>query len=68
MNGQPAERTVAQPAPRWTDQLDAWRPAVPAAAAAWLREPGLLTERLRACCAGETRPGRRLGSGCAACD
>jgi chorismate--pyruvate lyase len=54
MNGQPAARTGAQPALRWTDRLDAWLPAAPAAAAAWLREPGLLTERLRACCAGET--------------
>lgn len=54
MNGQPAARTGAQPALRWMDRLDAWLPAAPAAAAAWLREPGLLTERLRACCAGET--------------
>jgi len=54
MNGQPAARTGAQPAPRWMDRPDAWLPPAPAAAAAWLREPGLLTERLRACCAGET--------------
>jgi len=54
MNGQPAARIGTQPAPRWMDRLDAWLPAVPAAAVAWLREPGLLTERLRACCAGET--------------
>jgi chorismate--pyruvate lyase len=54
MNGQPAARTGAQPPPRWMDRLDAWLPTAPAAAAAWLREPGLLTERLRACCAGET--------------
>ena len=53
MNGQPAEKTDAQSPSRWTDRLDAWLPAAPAAAAAWLREPGLLTERLRACCAGE---------------
>jgi chorismate--pyruvate lyase len=54
MNGQPAARTGAQPALRWIDRLDGWLPAAPAAAAAWLREPGLLTERLRACCAGKT--------------
>jgi chorismate--pyruvate lyase len=54
MNGQPAAMNGAQPALRWMDRLDAWLPAAPAAAAAWLREPGLLTERLRACCAGET--------------
>ncbi len=54
MNAQPAARTGAQPAPRWIDRLDAGLPPAPAAAAAWLREPGLLTERLRACCAGET--------------
>jgi chorismate--pyruvate lyase len=53
MNGQPAARNGAQPALRWMDRLDARLPAAPAAAAAWLREPGLLTERLRACCAGE---------------
>lgn len=52
MNGQPAARIGTQPAPRWMDRLDAWLPAAPAAA--WLREPGLLTERLRACCSGET--------------
>lgn len=53
MNGQPAARTDAQPALRWTERLDGWLPAAPPAAAQWLREPGLLTERLRACCAGE---------------
>ena len=37
------------------ERLDAWLPAAPAAAAAWLREPGLLTERLRACCSGRDR-------------
>ena len=45
----------ARPAPRWTARLDQCRPAAPPAAAAWLAEPGLLTERLRACCGG--RPG-----------
>jgi chorismate--pyruvate lyase len=54
MNGQPAAMTGAHPALRWMDRLDAWSPPAPAAAAAWLREPGLLTERLRACCAGES--------------
>jgi len=54
MNGQYAAKTGPQQAARWTDRLDAWLPAAPAAAAAWLREPGLLTDRLRACCAGAT--------------
>jgi chorismate--pyruvate lyase len=53
MNGQPAARTEAQQPRRWTERLDGWLPAAPPAAAAWLREPGLLTERLRACCTGE---------------
>jgi chorismate--pyruvate lyase len=42
-------------APRWTARLDELAPAAPPSAAAWLGEPGLLTERLRACCGG--RPG-----------
>ncbi len=54
MNGQPAAKSHTHPAPRWTERLDDFTPAAPDAAAAWLREPGLLTERLRACCAGET--------------
>ena len=54
MTGQPATRNDAHTVPRWTGRLDGWTPPVPDAAAAWLREPGLLTERLRACCAGET--------------
>lgn len=54
MNRTSAARSDAQPVPRWTGRLDDWLPAVPAAAAAWLSEPGLLTERLRACCRGET--------------
>lgn len=37
----------------WSGGLLEFRP--PAAALAWLNEPGLLTERLRACCGG--RPG-----------
>jgi chorismate lyase len=52
MNGQPAARNPQPPGPRWSRRLDAWLPSAPAAAAAWLGEPGLLTERLRACCAG----------------
>src|SRR5262245_61351970 len=47
MNGQPAARTDARPAPRWTVRLDEFAPAAPPAAAAWPSEPGLLTERLR---------------------
>jgi chorismate--pyruvate lyase len=54
MNGQPAARTETRPAPRWTDRLDEFAPAAEPGAAAWLQEPGLLTERLRACCAGTT--------------
>ena len=38
---------------RWSGSLGDFSP--PAAALAWLTEPGLLTERLRACCDG--RPG-----------
>jgi chorismate--pyruvate lyase len=52
MNGQPAARTDARPAPRWTERLDEFSPAAPPAAAAWLAEPRLLTDRLRACCEG----------------
>src|SRR5262245_366533 len=52
MNGHPAARTDARPAPPWTQRLGEFTPAAPAAAAAWLAEPGLLTERLRACCDG----------------
>ena len=58
MNGRPAVQDDARQAPRWTARLDECQPAVPPSAAAWLREPGLLTERLRACCAG--RPGLSL--------
>ena len=58
MNGQPAASTDARCAPRWTDRLEDLAPAAPRAAAAWLREPGLLTERLRVCCDGE--PGLAL--------
>jgi chorismate--pyruvate lyase len=52
MNGQPAPRTEPRSAPRWTERLDEFAPGAGPAAAAWLREPGLLTERLRVCCDG----------------
>ena len=54
MNGQPATQAGTRQAPRWTTRLEDHGPAVPPAAAAWLTEPGLLTERLRACCSGHT--------------
>ena len=53
MNGQPAMQPEARPPTRWSARLDDCVPAAPPAAAAWLTEPGLLTERLRACCGGE---------------
>jgi chorismate--pyruvate lyase len=53
MNGQPARQAESRQAPRWTARLDDCEPAAPPAAAAWLAEPGLLTDRLRACCDGE---------------
>ncbi len=37
---------------RWSGSLEDFVPAPVTAAAAWLTEPGLLTERLRACCRG----------------
>jgi len=45
-------------APAWSGRLDGFVPPADAAARAWLSEPGLLTERLRACCRG--RPGLLL--------
>ncbi len=36
----------------WSQSLDDFRPPAAPPAAAWLAEPGLLTERLRACCSG----------------
>ncbi|HEU4517429.1 MAG TPA: chorismate lyase [Steroidobacteraceae bacterium] len=53
MNGQPAMQPGARKPPRWTTRLDDCEPAAPPTAAAWLTEPGLLTERLRACCGGQ---------------
>jgi chorismate--pyruvate lyase len=53
MNGQPAAQPDKRTPLRWTARLDELLPAAPPAAAAWLAEPGLLTERLRACCDGE---------------
>ncbi|MGH8249474.1 MAG: chorismate--pyruvate lyase family protein [Steroidobacteraceae bacterium] len=40
-------------APRWSERLADFAPAAEPAAAAWLLETGLLTERLRACCRGQ---------------
>lgn len=54
MNGQPAAKSDTHRAPRWTERLGEFVPAAPPAAAAWLAETGLLTERLRACCGGRT--------------
>jgi chorismate--pyruvate lyase len=51
---QPALANDERTAPRWSGRLEDLLPAAEPAAAAWLREPGLLTERLRACCAGQT--------------
>jgi chorismate--pyruvate lyase len=53
MNGRTAARPDVRPAPGWTSRLGELVPAAPPAAAAWLAEPGLLTERLRACCGGQ---------------
>ncbi|MBX3702223.1 MAG: chorismate lyase [Steroidobacteraceae bacterium] len=39
--------------PAWSERLDDLVPAAGPAAGAWLAEPGLLTERLRACCEGQ---------------
>jgi chorismate lyase len=53
MNGQSAVKSGTRPAPCWTARLEEFLPAAPPAAAAWLAETGLLTERLRACCSGQ---------------
>lgn len=39
--------------PAWSERLDDVAPPADPAVRAWLSEPGLLTERLRACCDGE---------------
>ena len=54
MNLQPAARNGQRASPRWSERLEDFAPAAVTAAAAWLREPGLLTDRLRACCDGLT--------------
>jgi chorismate--pyruvate lyase len=54
MSLQPAATPEPGPTPLWSERLENFLPAAPAAATAWLREPGLLTERLRACCGGQT--------------
>jgi chorismate--pyruvate lyase len=53
MNGQPATQAGMRHGPRWSARLEDHVPAAPAAAAAWLTEPGLLTVRLRTCCSGQ---------------
>lgn len=54
MNLQPAATSEQRPTPQWSERLEDCLPAASAAAQAWLREPGLLTDRLRACCSGQT--------------
>ena len=54
MNRQPATLATPRQTPHWDERLGAFAPAANAAAQVWLREPGLLTERLRACCDGQT--------------
>jgi chorismate--pyruvate lyase len=40
-------------APAWSERLDGFVPPADPAVRAWLVEPGLLTDRLRACCDGQ---------------
>lgn len=54
MSLQPALANDERTTPRWSGRLEDLLPAAEPAAVAWLREPGLLTERLRACCDGQT--------------
>ncbi|MEX2149473.1 MAG: chorismate lyase [Steroidobacteraceae bacterium] len=54
MNLQPAATPEQRPTPRWSERLEDFLPAASATAQAWLREPGLLTDRLRASCSGQT--------------
>lgn len=46
--------TEARPTPAWSERLDDFVPPAGSVVTAWLREPGLLTERLRTSCAGQT--------------
>ena len=50
-------QAVAKPgadgASRWSERLADFTPPAAPAAVSWLLEPGLLTERLRACCDGQ---------------
>lgn len=54
MSLQPAARNGQRASPRWSERLEDFAPTAVPAAEAWLREPGLLTDRLRACCEGHT--------------
>jgi chorismate lyase len=54
MNLQPASLTGHRATPRWSERLEDFSPAAVAAAESWLREPGLLTDKLRACCDGHS--------------
>jgi chorismate--pyruvate lyase len=54
MKLQPAATSEQRPRPQWNERLEDFLPAASAAAQVWLREPGLLTDRLRACCSGQT--------------
>jgi len=54
MSLQSATRNGPRTAPRWSERLEEFAPAAAAEAETWLREPGLLTDRLRACCDGQT--------------
>jgi chorismate--pyruvate lyase len=54
MSLQPAVKDAERQTPLWSERLDDFSPAAGQAAGAWLCEPGLLTERLRACCSGQT--------------
>jgi len=60
MNGQLSKNAGTSAATRWSARLEDFAPSAPPAAAAWLAETGLLTERLRSCCGGE--PGLKLVS------
>jgi chorismate--pyruvate lyase len=53
MNGQTAAQSAAPATPRWSERLEDFMPGARPAAASWLAETGLLTEKLRACCGGQ---------------